>query len=254
MSIWAIADLHLSFGTPGKEMDIFGDHWKGWTDKIAAHWRGLVKPDDLVLIAGDISWAMRLADAKADLDWIGELPGTKVMIRGNHDYWWNSLKQIEAILPPSCHLIQNNSFRWKDIIIGGTRLWDVPGLEFSSLPMREEPTKREGKTVDAEPTSSKEESEKIYLRELARLETSLKTMDKTASLRIAMTHYPPIGPHLEETAVSRLFEKYGIDIVVFGHLHNIKPGSAPFGKLNGVTYHLTACDYLDDFLPLQILP
>ncbi len=99
MAVWALADLHLSFGVPGKSMDLFGDKWAGHPEKIRTHWLRLIAPDDLVLLPGDISWAMHTEDAQPDLDFIAALPGTKVMIRGNHDYWWNSLNKVEKILP-----------------------------------------------------------------------------------------------------------------------------------------------------------
>lgn len=247
-SVWAIADLHLSFGVPNKKMDLFGDRWKDHAEKIEEKWRFCVQEEDLVLIPGDISWAMRISEAAPDLAWIGRLPGTKVMIRGNHDYWWDSLLKIQPILPSSCHLIQNNSFFWEGIAIGGTRLWDVPGLNFSPYIDFKEGSK---KPAEWTPDQIKE-NEKIYERELQRLETSLKKMPPRGTKKIVMTHYPPIGPHLEETAASKMMEKYGVEVVVFGHLHNIKQDIPLFGSKGGVRYYLTACDYLKDFTPLLI--
>lgn len=249
MAVWAIADLHLSFGVPDKHMDVFGPQWENYTDKIDHHWRTLIAPDDLVLISGDISWGMRLEEAEPDLAWIGRLPGTKVMIKGNHDYWWSSLTKIKSILPPSCHLIQNNSWMWQDFSIAGTRLWDIPGLSFNDV-IDFKVNDRCRKSLMEKDESS--ESSKIYQRELGRLETSLKSMSPLAKKRIVMTHYPPIGHALQESEVSRLLEKYKIDICVFGHLHNVKPNLRLFGDHHGIVYHLTACDYLDDFKPLKI--
>lgn len=249
MAIWAIADLHLSFGVPNKQMDVFGSQWKGYTEKIEDHWRSLITPNDLILIAGDISWAMHLEEARPDLEWIDRLPGTKVLIKGNHDYWWSSLTKIKTILPSSCHLIQNNSWTWQDVSIGGARLWDIPGINFNDvIDFKENERSR--------PLTEKDESlesQKIYQRELGRLETSLKSMTPSAKKRIVMTHYPPIGSALQETEVSHLLEKYRVDICVFGHLHNVKPGLSLFGKLNGIDYYLTACDYLDDFRPIRVM-
>lgn len=248
MAVWAIADLHLSFGVPNKQMDIFGSHWKDYTQKIAKHWQSLITPDDLVLIAGDISWATHPEDARPDLEWIDHLPGTKVLIKGNHDYWWTSLAKLKNILPLSCHLIQNNSWVWQDICIGGTRLWDTPGLSFNDII----DFKDDGRNKPLMEKDDSPESQKIYQRELGRLEMSLKSMNPSSKKRIIMTHYPPIGPKLQETEASRLLEKYKVDICVFGHLHNVKPGLQLFGHHHGVTYHLTACDYLEDFKPLKI--
>ena len=104
MAIWALADLHLAFGAPEKTMEVFGEPWIGYSAKIKQHWEEKISPEDLVLLPGDISWAMHPKEAKVDLEWIHALPGTKVMLRGNHDYWWTSLKQIEQVLPPLCTL------------------------------------------------------------------------------------------------------------------------------------------------------
>jgi uncharacterized protein len=248
MAIWAIADLHLALGVPSKVMDIFGEPWVGYTKKIYDHWTGSVHPEDLVLIPGDISWAMKLEDARQDLNWIHQLPGTKVLLRGNHDYWWTSLRQIEMILPPSIHLIQNNAYFWKDVCIGGARLWDTSEYSFHSyVNYVENPQAK--KLVEEKDASN--EAEKIFLRELSRLETSLKEMTKKGGKRIVMTHYPPIDAELKNSLTSALLEKYHVNICVFGHLHNVKKNIPLFGEKNGIKYYLTAADYLD-FKPLKI--
>ncbi len=249
MAIWAIADLHLSFGVPNKQMDVFGPQWVGYTHKIEQAWKTSITPDDLVLIAGDISWAKFVEEARPDLEWIDHLPGTKVLLKGNHDYWWGSLSKLKTILPPSCHLIQNNSWMWKDVAIAGTRLWDVPGIGFASLI----DFKQYECTKALTESDESPDSIKIYQRELGRLEMSLKSIPPHAKKRIVMTHYPPIGPDFQETEASRLLEKYQVDICVFGHLHNVKPGLKLFGEHHGVQYFLTACDYLEDFKPVRIL-
>ena len=126
MTIWAIGDLHLSFGVPNKGMDLFGAHWKEHAAKTEENWRKLITDDDLVLIPGDISWAMHPSEVAPDLQWIHSLPGSKMMIRGNHDYWWTSLTKVEGMMPPSIKVIQNNVQVWKDVVVGGCRLWDTP--------------------------------------------------------------------------------------------------------------------------------
>lgn len=246
-SVWAIADLHLSFGVPDKKMDIFGEHWRDHPDKIERHWRDAVGADDLVLIAGDISWGKELSEAIADLEWIDALPGTKVILRGNHDYWWSSLAKLKAALPPSIHYIQNNVYNWNGISIGGARLWDSDEYGFdriidqvkddSELPITQEPL-------------GHERNEKIFHRELLRLENSLKLFDPQATTKIAMTHYPPIGLDLGPSRAAAIMEKYGVDICVFGHIHNVRREPF-FGESRGVRYFLTAADYLD-FLPVKI--
>jgi uncharacterized protein len=207
MTIWALADLHFSFGVPNKEMDVFGDKWKGHPEKIRQNWLREVHADDLVLLPGDISWAMNTEEAKPDLDWIGSLPGTKVMLRGNHDYWWTSASKIEKILPPSMHFIQNNIFKWKDVIVAGSRLWDTPEYSFQQFIEYAE-NSRANKLIQV--SHNAEESERIYARELQRLEMSLKAIPRDAGIRIAMTHYPPIGANLAPSRASALLEKYGI--------------------------------------------
>lgn len=249
MAVWAIADPHLSFGVPNKNMDVFGAQWIGYTDKIKKHWEELISGDDLILIAGDISWAMRPEEAKPDLEWIDQLPGTKVILRGNHDFWWSSLKQVESILPSSIHLIQNNAYYWNGIAIGGTRLWDTPEYRFKDYIEYKENARAQKLTVS---DNNEGEAERIFIRELNRLELSLKGLKKEAEKRIVMTHYPPIGAQLEPSRASLLLEKYQVDICVFGHLHNVRPSSQIFGESRGVKYYLTSCDYLN-FTPIRLL-
>ena len=190
MPVWAIADLHLSFGVPDKGMEVFGKHWQQHANKIEKHWRSMIAPDDLVLIPGDISWAMRLEDAIPDLQWLHALPGVKVILKGNHDYWWGSLSKVVACLPPSIHLIQNSVFNWKGVSIGGARLWDTPEYSFREwIEFQENPKARKN---DPEVLVQEEFSEKIFNRELERLKRSLEQLDPSARLRLAMTHYPPI--------------------------------------------------------------
>lgn len=249
MSVFALADLHLSLNNPDKKMDAFGEPWVNYTDKIAKNWKDKIKDEDLVLIPGDISWALRPEEARSDLEWIDKLPGQKVLLRGNHDYWWTSLSKIEKILPPSLHLIQNNAFYWNGIAIGGTRLWDSPEYSFDGFINFVENPK--AKKLSEEKYDPKE-AERIFERELLRLELSLKKMDPKASLRIAMTHYPPIGADLRPSQTSKLLEKYQVNICVFGHLHNVKKDSLPFGKAGNTQFHLVSADLLD-FCPLKIV-
>lgn len=234
-------------------MDVFGKNWEDHPDKVAAHWRASVHPDDLVLIAGDISWAMTLEQIAPDLAWLEALPGTKVMIRGNHDYWWSSLKKVSQILPPSIHVIQHNSFCWKDFCIGGTRLWDSHEYDFERY-IRALPAETLSCVpLLVEPNADDPQQEQIFLRELARLEMSLRSMPRSSATRIVMTHYPPIGVELHDSRVSALLEDYDIKACVFGHIHSVMHDFDPlFGTKGGVAYHFVAADYLD-FAPLKIV-
>ncbi|HEX2579640.1 MAG TPA: metallophosphoesterase [Rhabdochlamydiaceae bacterium] len=246
MKIWALADLHLAHGVPSKNMAVFGPVWEGYMDKMAASWKELIKPEDLVLLPGDISWAMKLEEAKIDLGWIDSLPGTKVMIRGNHDYWWSSAKKMTTILPPSVHFIHNTAFHWKDVAIGGTRLWDTPEYNFNGyVHFQENPKARPVKEVP-------DQDRPIFERELERLRLSLKQMSPSAKLKIAMTHYPPISADLQLSRAATILEEFGVQICLFGHLHNLKKDKPLFGEVRGVKYLLTAADYLD-FRPLRIV-
>lgn len=250
MSVWALSDLHLAFSIPTKTMEAFGPSWKGYTEKIESNWKKLISPDDLVLIPGDISWAMKLADALIDLNWIDRLPGTKVLLRGNHDYWWDSLSKLNKVKPSSIHFIQNNVFIWQDIAIGGSRLWDTPEYRFDTYIEFQENPQTRSKSLE-ELAQEKQEGEKIFNRELERLKLSLSLIPKDAPIKIAMTHYPPISADLTPSRASHLLERYQIQSCVFGHLHNVRKNTLAFGKARGVNYLLTSCDYLD-FVPLRI--
>ncbi len=247
-NIWAIADLHLSFGIQGKEMDVFGEEWSGWTKKIETHWRESIREEDLVLIPGDISWAMKPEDALPDLQWIDRLPGTKVLIKGNHDYWWGSKSKVEKIVPPSLHIIQNNAFHFHSVAVAGTRLWDTPEYTFMPYIAIKEGTPAKQLTAYDD---KQEETEALFVRELQRLESSLKEMKSESALKICMTHYPPIGAALEDSRVSKLLERYNVTICVFGHLHSLKKGISLFGEKRGINYCLASADFLQ-FKPLLL--
>jgi len=229
-------------------MSIFGFNWKSWTEKIRDNWEKNIQDDDLILIAGDTSWAKRIEDAVQDLLWIDALPGTKILIRGNHDYWWSSIKKMEMHLPPSLKILHNTAIEWKGVGIAGSRLWDSPNYHCLDLI---DFTKEKLQEKCMEIKTHRKENERLFERELNRLELSLKKLNPQTHLRIAMTHYPPLPPSLASTPVTCLFEKYQIDIALFGHLHQLKTNKARFGNKNGIDYYLTSCDVLD-FNPLQI--
>jgi uncharacterized protein len=246
MSIWTLSDLHLAISKPCKDMGFFGPDWEGYMEKIQDNWTSSIKEHDLVLIPGDICWAMTLEEAKKDLEWIDKLPGTKLILKGNHDYWWASASKMKAAMPSSIHFIYNNSFDWNGVSIGGSRLWDTKEYQFNSYIQFKENPKAKVKVANPD------EDEKIFQKELERLRVSLKTLDMKASKRIAMVHYPPIGADLAPSAASSILEEFKIDICTFGHLHSVIKGSLPFGVQNGVRYVFASCDYLD-FKPVCIL-
>jgi predicted phosphohydrolase len=245
MKIWAIADLHLCLGAPDKSMEIFGEPWANYTHRIEENWKKVIQAEDLVLIAGDITWAMKLEEAMKDLYWIHALPGTKVLLKGNHDYWWPSNKKLLEILPSSIHFVNNNTYTINDVTIGGSRLWDTKEYSFAEyVNFVKSPLVKE-KPIDPE------EVERIYNRELDRLRLSLTKLDPNASCRIAMTHYPPIGADLKPSRASEILEEFNINAAIFGHLHNVKKGQTLFGEKNGILYLYTAADYLN-FKPMLV--
>jgi len=227
MRCFAISDLHLSFNSD-KPMDRFGEHWERHYERVAESWKAQITPDDLVLIPGDHSWAMRLPEADADLQYIADLPGHKALIRGNHDYWWQSLGKIRA-RHPGLTFLQNDSARFGDIAVCGTRGWNLPPKAGFTDP----------------------QDEKIFQREVERLRLSAQSMPKDARHRVAMIHYPPLFVYQKDTEFTRVFEEFGIQAVVYGHMH-LNQGHRPFeGARNGVSYYLVSCDFLD-FKPRPI--
>lgn len=227
MAIYAIGDLHLSFSTD-KPMDVFGDNWLDYENKIKKNWLDKIKEEDCVLIPGDISWALNLDNASEDLNWINSLPGKKIFVRGNHDYWWSSLKKMNDKYP-DMEFIQNNYTTFDDYCICGTRGWIFPNeVKFS------------------------DEDEKIYKRELLRLRMSLDSALKSGCEKIiAMIHFPPIFDG-ETSGFSDIFEEYSVEKVIYGHLHTEESFKDGFvGIKNGVEYILASSDYLD-FDPIII--
>jgi predicted phosphohydrolase len=248
MSIFAIADLHLSLSAPQKDMAIFGAPWLDYQQKIADRWTATVRPDDLVLVAGDICWAMRLDQALVDLAWLDQLPGTKILLRGNHDYWWSSPTKMRSCLPPSMHVLQNNAFTWGDVGICGSRLWDTEEFSFLDGVIVSGPKK-----APAPPTAEQIiEQKKIFERELQRLEQSIAALPQQLSHRVAMTHYPPVGADLEPSLASAILEKANISTCVFGHLHSMRPDAVRFGCARGIDYRFVAADAVA-FTPQLIL-
>lgn len=227
MKIFAISDLHLSVNNP-KPMDIFGPTWEGYLDKIFSEWQQKVSQDDLVLMAGDFSWAMKLEETVEDFAMLENLPGKKVIIRGNHDYWWKGISAVRDILPENFYAIQNDAIKFGDYVICGTRLWNLPTTQKSQTP----------------------EDEKIYKRELIRLEMTLQNAQKLKQSNekiICMLHYPPYTFKEEDNEVTALLEKYGVYKVVYGHIHAFCKQNLVLEK-NGILYYLTSCDIVGNKL------
>jgi predicted phosphohydrolase len=254
VKVFALSDPHLSFGTPNKLMDRFGEQWVGHAAKIEKAWRERVGEKDLVLVPGDVSWAMTLEQARPDLEFLGRLPGAKVLAKGNHDYWWSTITKLRGALPAGMHALQGDATRIGDVAIGGTRLWDAPGVSFHAIiDWKPGP----GGAISAERTTEDAaESARIFERELGRLERAMAALDSVAgadALRIAATHYPPCGPDLAPTRATALIEQARARHAVFGHLHSLRRDLAPppFGERAGVRYVLASCDWIG-FAPVEI--
>lgn len=227
MKVFAISDLHLSINN-NKPMDVFGPVWDGYLEAIERDWNDRVSDDDIVLIPGDISWAMRFDEVKADLEYLKKLKGNKVIIKGNHDYWWHSISELRKHLDNKTFALQNDAVKFGNVVVCGSRGWVIP----------------EGACEDAQ-------DEKIFTRELIRMELSLRSMKvlrEEGDKAIVMTHFPPFNYKMEDNPMMRLFEEYGVDIVVFGHLHCYdKKQKLQFEK-NGIKYYLTSCDLVQNQL------
>ena len=209
-------------------MGVFGTQWDHHWEKVERNWRHLVGPEDVVLLPGDHSWGMHLEDAHADLEWLCSLPGRKVLSRGNHDYWWQSIGRLRQAWPQLTFL-QNDAAVFGRVGVCGTRGWNLPGSE----------------------GASEAQDEKIYLRELERLRLALKALPRSVETRVAMLHYPPLLPHHLKTGFTDLLEEHGIDLCVYGHLHRPQRSRPYQGVRNGVRYLLLSCDF-QDFSPVSL--
>jgi Predicted phosphohydrolase len=222
MNIYGIGDLHLSRSNP-KPMDIFGANWTNHWDKIRENWNTVVNDEDLVLIPGDISWALRLEEALPDIMEISEMPGKKIMIEGNHDYWWQSASKIRRVLPDGMSIIQNDYIDAGDFYICGTRGWMLPGDE-----------------------RFKENDMKVYNRELIRLNLSLSSIPQNAEKGIiVMLHFPPFNEKKEPSDFVDIIKKYNVKKCIYGHLHGMGTKNVFEGVYDGIEFFMVSCDYLD---------
>ena len=220
MKVFAISDLHLS-GLVEKPMDVFGEGWEGHVEKIRADWLQKVTDSDVVLVGGDTSWGMRLEEGMHDVLSLRDLPGKKVFIRGNHDYWWGGITRIRSIAPENFYFLQNDCVKIGNLVIAGSRGWTVPGS-----------------------SDFTEHDLTLYKREAERFRLAfaeVKKVREEGDKLIALIHFPPMNVKKESTLFTDLFEENGVNTVVFGHLH----GSGYFPlkcEKEGIEYYLTSCD------------
>ena len=228
MALYAIGDLHLCLGA-AKPMDIFGGAWVGYMDKLR---QGLsvIKPEDTTVLLGDLSWALDLFGAKEDFSFINDIPGRKIILKGNHDYWWSTASKFYKFCAENGfenqYILHNNHYVYENWAICGTRGWFF------------------------EEERGGEHDEKVFKRELMRLEASLQAAGDME--KIVFLHYPPKYKGYECAPILELLEKYGVGRCFYGHLHGPSHGLAMEGLWNGVDYRLVSADRLN-FQPFRVI-
>lgn len=230
MALYSIADLHLPLGID-KPMDIFGAQWNNYVERLADNWQSKVKGNDIVVLPGDFSWATYLEQSYKDFEFLDKLNGTKILLKGNHDYWWTTMNKLKEFTAKngfnSIHFLQNNSYMYGDTAICGTRGWIHPAWD-----------------------SFKEDDRKIFDREVLRLELSFKSARDYNEIYV-FTHYPPRSNKLESNEFVEMMAKYPVTKCVYGHLHSASHKNAVEGAAGGVEYKLVSSDYLQ-FDPILI--
>ncbi len=221
MSIYGISDLHLDYSKT-KPMDIFGQKWINHEEKIFEFWQKNITNEDIVLVSGDISWALKLDEAYMDLKRINDLPGQKIISKGNHDYWWETKKKLNALNLETIHFLHNDSYTYNNIVICGTRGW-----------------------APKDSDEFKKHDEKMYNRELNRLELSLKSADSQACMIIVMLHYPPFNIDGSINDFVHIMKEYDVKKCVYGHLHAEGHRFAIEGKIEGIDFYCISSDFID---------
>ena len=228
MALYAIGDLHLCLGAP-KSMDIFGGAWVGYLEKLKTGFSD-IRPEDTTVLLGDLSWALDLSGAREDFSWINEIPGKKIILKGNHDYWWSTAAKFSNFCKDNgfqdLYLLNNNCYFYENWAICGTRGWFF------------------------EEQRSGEHDEKVFRRELIRLEASLKAAGEKEKL--VFLHYPPRYKGYECPEILALLEKYKVRRCFYGHLHGGSHKLAMEGLWNGVEFRLVSADYLG-FQPYTVI-
>lgn len=233
ISIFVISDLHLSTNTD-KSMEVFGDRWANYTERIRDNWNSIVSKEDTVIIGGDVSWEMKLKDCVSDFEFINSLSGRKIISKGNHDYWWETASKHKEFLQnngfSTIDFLYNNAFIVEDVAVCGTRWWNDPSSD-----------------------GFDDEDLKIYNHELIRLVNSLKEACKLGCLKkLVVLHYPPFTADGElNSDIADIFSRYEVRECVYGHLHGAGLKNAVEGTFFGVNYRLTSADFLN-FTPIEI--
>lgn len=239
MRVFAIGDVHLPGGPRVKTMDRFGPVWEQHPDVIAAHWDKLARDDDVLLIVGDLSWGMNLDEVTDDLAWIDALRGTKVVIKGNHDFWWKSIGKVRAAFGPTVHALQYDHVVIESVAFVGTRGWQCPGSIGSADVMAHA---KEGAGTSVYSDADR----KLYEREVGRLKMAFDRLQKSgASYQkiVCVLHYPPMNPEHEPSGFTELLDRFEVDVCVHGHLHGAESIATAFeGRRGGTVYHCVSAD------------
>lgn len=241
MAVYALSDPHLCLGR-SRSMKHLGENWQGHIEKIETRWKATVEKDDIVLVAGDISWGESFNEANPDLILLDSLPGRKILLRGNHDLWWDMLEPPADNKYPSLHFLRGEPLFLDKIIITGVPLyvfpeirWNLHAPNFDMVEIDKSGNVRSGF----------DNREKQH-EQIAALESALNKMpEPDGRKRIVMVHYPPVGPDRKSTHVSRLIAEHDADYCVFGHLHRVSPEMAVGGQIDGTEYILSAADYVN---------
>lgn len=228
MALYAIGDLHLCLGSP-KPMDVFGGAWVGYMEKLRMG-MSVIGPEDTTILMGDLSWALGLEASKPDFEWINQIPGKKIILKGNHDYWWSTVKKFDAFCQTNgfhdMYILNNNCYEYDGVAICGTRGWFF------------------------EEERSGEHDEKVFKRELIRLETSLKEAGEKP--KMVFLHYPPRYKGYECTEILEILHRYDVRQCFYGHLHGASHGLAQEGIWDGIDFKLLSADKLN-FAPYKIM-
>lgn len=230
MALYAIADLHLPLGID-KPMDIFGKAWENYVERLSDNWQSKIKDGDTVVLAGDFSWATYLEQSVRDFEYLNKLNGRKILLKGNHDYWWTTMNKLKEFTAEngfdSISFLQNNSFMYEDIAICGTRGWIHPAWDNFGADDR-----------------------KIFDREVQRLELSLKSAADCREIYV-FTHYPPMSSSREDNEFTEMMKKYTVKKCIYGHLHAASHRNAVEGLVDGIEYMLVSGDYVG-FDPIKL--
>lgn len=252
MRVFAIGDPHLSFGCKKtKPMHIFGENWRNHDDQIRDNWNAIAQDDDLLLIVGDISWALKFPDAIADLEWMHNLKSKKVFLKGNHDFWLSSKSKLNKALETynSLRYLDASYIIENDVCVVGGRGWMTPNNLAAKDMFDKLPNNREFKEAYTD------NDLKIYTREYNNLKKAfeqLKESKETYKTLILALHYPPCNRHGEDSLFTDLIKEYNVDICVYGHLHGFSIQFQVAGKIGNCEYHLVSADSVN-FTAKQLL-